>query len=119
MSHVGSQDECVFAISDAVAYVVAAVVGYFKGCHLHVAYHERHILDNLAVCAVYLVGHVVVAVHAVEDGGGGIYGYAHLFAQVSGGLDVVGMVVGDEECDDALKRYAALFQCLFYLVKTT
>ena len=111
VSDVGDEAEVDVATPDAVAYIVASVVGNFEGGDMEVAHDGCFaLLDYPSVDGAYLLGHAIAFLHAFVDGVGGVDGDVAPFAEVAYGADVVGMVVGDKHAKDAFEGNASLAQ---------
>ena len=114
VADVGDEAEiCIFAL-DAVSHVVASVVRYLEGGDVEVAHDGCFALsDDPSVDGAYFLGHAIVFLHAFVDSVGGVDGDVASLAEVAHGADVVGMVVGDKDAEDALEGNAPLAQHFF------
>ena len=112
MARVGSEDERASQNLHAIADGIVGIVGHLEGGDGKVAEAEGDVLLNVVHGGDELLRSDVVTVDADVSLARGIDGQLATLAQGAEGLDMVGMIVGDEDSRDALEGYAHVAQVL-------
>jgi len=99
---------------DEEAHVLAGVVGYAERRDVEGAKREGFAGGYVSphVCRQFAL-YAVVAVNAIVNGGGGVYGKMEFVADAAYGFDVVSVVVSDEDVVDVAKGESEVAKVFF------
>ena len=111
LSHIGGQTEGDVALFDAISHTVAAVVRNLEWRDLKVANEHRLAFVQIAPAGFrHLRSRAIVVVDAYVHLLCGIDEFTVVVGQTANGLNVVGMVVGNEDAVNSLYRESIIAQ---------